>query len=75
MFWGLDLVTDRASRNPATQLALDLCLLLRQEYGVLLNADGPYSNILKFKPPLCFNEDDLSLAVSAIDRALYRLTS
>ncbi|CAD5219268.1 unnamed protein product [Bursaphelenchus okinawaensis] len=73
MFWGLDIVTDRESRSPATKLAVDLCLKLRQEYQVLLNADGPHTNILKFKPPLCFNKEDLDLAVTSIDKALYEL--
>ncbi|KAI6207044.1 hypothetical protein M3Y94_00984800 [Aphelenchoides besseyi] len=75
LFWGIDLVVDRATREPATQLALDLCLLLRVEYGVLLNADGPHTNILKYKPPMCFNADDLTRSVQAIDQALTRLTT
>ncbi|KAI6228875.1 hypothetical protein M3Y99_01180000 [Aphelenchoides fujianensis] len=75
LFWGLDLVVDRQTREPATQLALDLCMLLRVEYGVLLNADGPYTNILKYKPPMCFNADDLKRSVQAIDDALCRLTA
>lgn len=74
MFWGIDLVSSRQTREPATQLALDLCMLLRTEYGVLLNADGPYTNILKYKPPMCFNAEDLKASVRAIDSALTRLT-
>ncbi|CAD5226508.1 unnamed protein product [Bursaphelenchus xylophilus] len=73
MFWGLDLVLHRESRLPATELAVDLCFKLREEYGVLLNADGPHTNILKFKPPLCFNKDDLEFAVSSLDKALYEM--
>lgn len=75
MFWGVDLVVDRASRRPATDLARALCLMMREQFGVLLNADGPYTNILKFKPPMCFNESDLKRAVGALDDALARLTS
>jgi 4-aminobutyrate aminotransferase-like enzyme len=75
MFWGLDLVKDRQTREPATQLALDLCMMLKREYGVLLNADGPHTNILKYKPPMCFNLDDLRFSVRAIDSALTRLTA
>uniref|UniRef100_A0AC34QE14 Uncharacterized protein n=1 Tax=Panagrolaimus sp. JU765 TaxID=591449 RepID=A0AC34QE14_9BILA len=70
MFWGIDLVTDRKSRNPATDFALNLIMKLRKEHGILLNADGPYSNILKYKPPLCFNEEDLISSVQALDKAL-----
>lgn len=74
MFWGVDLVKSRETREPATELAKALILLLRQEHGVLLNSDGPYANILKFKPPLCFNADDLAKVVSALDAALSQLT-
>ena len=35
----------------------DRCFL--QEKAVLISADGPHSNIIKFKPPLCFSEDNL----------------
>lgn len=73
MFWGVDLVKDRATREPATQLASDLILKLRQDYSILLNADGPHANILKFKPPLCFNHDDLLMAINALDKAINAL--
>uniref|UniRef100_A0A914PGD7 Uncharacterized protein n=1 Tax=Panagrolaimus davidi TaxID=227884 RepID=A0A914PGD7_9BILA len=75
MFWGIDLVKDRKTREPATELALNLIMKLRKEYNVLLNADGPHSNILKYKPPLCFNENDLIQSVQALDQALTALTS
>jgi len=74
MFWGIDLVTDRQTRNPATNFALNLIMKLRKEHNVLLNADGPHSNILKYKPPLCFNEEDLVATVQAIDQALTEMT-
>uniref|UniRef100_A0A915BFR8 Alanine--glyoxylate aminotransferase 2-like n=1 Tax=Parascaris univalens TaxID=6257 RepID=A0A915BFR8_PARUN len=59
LFWGIDLVSDRQSREPNAKLALALILKLRRQFGVLLSADGPFSNIIKIKPPLCFNEHDL----------------
>lgn len=74
MFWGADLVVSRETREPATRLANDVVMKLRQEYGVLLSADGPHSNVLKFKPPLCFNASDLKKAVAALDSALCELT-
>jgi len=70
MFWGLDLVKDRATREPATELAASLILRLRQDHGVLLNADGPHSNVLKFKPPLKFTKEDLLFSIAAIDCVL-----
>ena len=74
MFWGIDLVSNRETREPATQLAKNVIMKLRQEYGVLLNADGPNNNILKFKPPLCFNESDLKEVMGSLDLVLAHLT-
>nr|CAD2146500.1 unnamed protein product [Meloidogyne enterolobii] len=73
MFWGLDLVKCRKTREPATNLAGKLILKLRKEYGILLNADGPFGNVLKFKPPLCFNSDNLENVIKALDECLNEL--
>ncbi|VDO68910.1 unnamed protein product [Haemonchus placei] len=59
LFWGIDLVKDRQTREPDQELALALILKLRRERGILLNADGPHTNILKIKPPLCFDKQNL----------------
>lgn len=40
----------------------------------ICSADGPHSNVLKFKPPLCFNKEDLNIAIDALDKALDALT-
>lgn len=74
MFWGIDLVTNRQTRDPATELAKKVVLQLRQKYNILLNADGPYSNILKYKPPLCFNKKNLIESVKGLEKVLTDLT-
>lgn len=74
MFWGIDLVIDRKTREPATKLAKEIILRLRQKYNILLSADGPYSNILKYKPPLCFNEENLIESIDALEKTLTDLT-
>ncbi|MFH4980351.1 hypothetical protein AB6A40_007060 [Gnathostoma spinigerum] len=73
LFWGIDLVDDRKTRMPATKLANEVINMLRNDYGVLLSTDGPYANILKIKPPMCFNEDNLHKTVDAIDKCLRQL--
>ena len=73
LFFGVDFVKDRKTREPHTELALALILKVRQDYGILLNADGPYRNILKIKPPLCFNEENLNETVEAVDKVLTKL--
>ncbi|CAJ0558565.1 unnamed protein product, partial [Mesorhabditis spiculigera] len=70
MFWGVDIVKDRKTREPDTKLALALILKLRQEREILLNADGPHENILKFKPPLCFTTENVKESISALSAVL-----
>ena len=41
-----------------------------KEQRVLLSADGPHRNVLKFKPPLCFTEEDCDFVVQKIDQIL-----
>ena len=53
------------------------CPRLKEQY-ILLSADGPHRNVLKFKPPLCFTTEDADLVVEKIDHILtgaYRLPS
>lgn len=38
-----------------------------KEQKILLSADGPYRNILKFKPPMCFTMEDAKHVVEKID--------
>jgi 4-aminobutyrate aminotransferase len=31
---------------------------------------GPYGNVIRFIPPLCVSEDELDLAIDALDAAI-----
>ncbi|GLD73577.1 ethanolamine-phosphate phospho-lyase [Lates japonicus] len=44
-----------------------------KEDHILLSADGPHRNVLKFKPPMCFTTEDADLAVEKIDHILTEL--
>uniref|UniRef100_A0A667ZAD3 Ethanolamine-phosphate phospho-lyase n=1 Tax=Myripristis murdjan TaxID=586833 RepID=A0A667ZAD3_9TELE len=45
-------------------------IYILKEQHILLSADGPHRNVLKFKPPLCFTKEDADLVVEKIDRIL-----
>ncbi|XP_045137486.1 5-phosphohydroxy-L-lysine phospho-lyase-like isoform X1 [Portunus trituberculatus] len=66
MFLGVDLVKDRETREPATAEAAYINKRLKENY-VLLSADGPYRNVLKFKSPLVFSLEDAKELVSKVD--------
>ncbi|CAJ0951542.1 unnamed protein product [Ranitomeya imitator] len=41
-----------------------------KEKHILLSADGPHRNVLKFKPPMCFTKEDAKMVVDIIDELL-----
>ena len=68
-FLGIELVEDIKTLKPATQLASNIVNDLR-ENAVLLSTDGPYDNVLKFKPPMVFSKDDADFLVERLDASL-----
>jgi 4-aminobutyrate aminotransferase-like enzyme len=69
LFIGVELVSDRDQRIPATRQAGYVANRMRDN-GVLLSTDGPDNNVLKIKPPLCFDRADADQLVEALDRVL-----
>ncbi|XP_074068328.1 5-phosphohydroxy-L-lysine phospho-lyase isoform X2 [Macrotis lagotis] len=69
LFIGVDLIKDEATRAPATEEADYLVSRLKDAY-ILLSTDGPGRNVLKFKPPMCFNMDNARIVVNKIDTIL-----
>jgi 4-aminobutyrate aminotransferase-like enzyme len=70
LFWGLDLVVDRATREPiayadAKRLATDL-----RHRGILAGITGRYTNVLKIRPPLPFAPVHVELLCTVLDEAL-----
>ena len=41
-----------------------------RDRGVLLSTDGPFHNVLKLKPPLCFARGDADRLIEALDGVL-----
>ncbi|MBR9998952.1 MAG: aminotransferase class III-fold pyridoxal phosphate-dependent enzyme [Cyclobacteriaceae bacterium] len=66
-FLGLELVSDPQSLAPATDFAKKLINKMK-DAGFLLSTDGPYNQVIKFKPPMCFsitNAADLVLTLES----------
>ncbi|KAK3770734.1 hypothetical protein RRG08_011778 [Elysia crispata] len=66
MFWGLDLVKDRTSREPATDEAAYVVKRAKENH-VLLSRDGPHDNVIKFKAPMCFSVENAETLVEKLD--------
>jgi alanine-glyoxylate transaminase / (R)-3-amino-2-methylpropionate-pyruvate transaminase len=69
---GLELVSDRVTRAPATAQTLEV-LEAAREMGVLMGKGGLDGNVLRIKPPLCITAEDADFAVDVLDRALARV--
>ncbi|MEM1339680.1 MAG: aminotransferase class III-fold pyridoxal phosphate-dependent enzyme [Bacteroidota bacterium] len=68
LFIGVDIVKE-GTLEPDTALAQLLKNQLREKY-ILVSTDGPYNNVIKSKPPLCFSKDN---AVEVVDRIQQQL--
>ncbi|MDH3450792.1 MAG: aminotransferase class III-fold pyridoxal phosphate-dependent enzyme, partial [Gammaproteobacteria bacterium] len=66
---GVELVTDRDTREPATALAATVVNRMRDE-AVLMSSDGPDNNVLKIKPPIVFDESHAHELVDKLARVL-----
>jgi 4-aminobutyrate aminotransferase-like enzyme len=66
---GVELVTDRATKEPATKQAAAIRRLCR-EAGVLIGVGGQAGNVVRFQPALVITDDELDHAVDVLDQAL-----
>lgn len=65
---GVELVTDRATREPAKSQAADV-LEATKEMGLLIGKGGLDGNVLRVKPPMCITAPDVEFALDVLDRA------
>lgn len=70
LFIGVELVMDLETKQPATQVAQYLKNRL-SERRILLGTEGPQDNILKIRPPLTIEEDDIQMILQFIDETLH----
>jgi ethanolamine-phosphate phospho-lyase len=69
LFLGLEFVNDKLSKAPNSKLASIVQNKLRDE-GILIGTDGPFVNVLKVKPPICFTKENADELAGKIDRIL-----
>jgi 4-aminobutyrate aminotransferase-like enzyme len=69
LFAGIEIVADRATREPDGARARDLQRELRRR-GVLLGLGGRYGNVLKLSPPLVVDEERLFGGLATIAEVL-----
>src|SRR5262249_26574276 len=68
---GVELVRDRASKEPASAETADVLERCR-ERGLLIGKGGLYGNVLRIKPPMCLTKDDADFLADCLEDALNR---
>ena len=69
LFIGIELVSNKATQEPGTQITKDLIEFAR-ENGVFLSSDGPADNVLKIKPPMIIGTAEVDQFLDVLQRGL-----
>lgn len=69
LFFGIDLVLDRKSKEPAVDAAKMVVNKMRDK-GILMSKIGEYGNVLKLRPPLCFSKENADQLIATLDEIL-----
>lgn len=73
LFVGLEMVTSKKCRTPATYEAEWIVNRMKSKHRILISSDGPHENVLKLKPPMVFNMDNAKEFLVAITECLNTL--
>jgi len=70
LFIGLEFTLENG--EPGTLVASKVKNRLKDEF-ILTGTDGPYDNVIKSKPPMCFNRQNVDRVVQTLDKVLKNL--
>ena len=69
LFLGFELIKNKETLQPAAEEAAYLINRMR-ERGILMSTDGPFHNVIKIKPPMCFNGDNVGFLIKNLEIVL-----
>ncbi|MBC3759009.1 aminotransferase class III-fold pyridoxal phosphate-dependent enzyme [Hyunsoonleella sp. SJ7] len=68
LFIGVEIVKD-GTKDPDTKLAQFIKNEMKNSY-ILVSTDGPFDNVIKTKPPLCFTKKNVETVINIFDKVL-----
>ena len=68
----MELVRDRETLEPAAKEADELIQQMKSR-GILLSTDGPHHNVIKIKPPMVLNINDIDMVLRILDDVITNL--
>ena len=60
LFLGIDIIKNGNNFNPDPKMAKEIINYMKEK-GILLSIDGPFKNVIKIKPPIIFNKENVDL--------------
>lgn len=69
LYIGVEIVQSQASRKPAPDLAKRIVEQLKQRF-ILINTNGYDNNVIKIKPPLIIQEEDVRHLLQSLEEVL-----
>jgi 4-aminobutyrate aminotransferase-like enzyme len=69
LFLGVEMVTDRESKTPDRERAIDVVNRLKDR-GFLTSNDGVFANVVKIRPPLVFRQEHAEAFLRAFDATI-----
>lgn len=74
LFIGVELVVNRQTKEPDGAAAAKLVNALREKH-ILISASGPHGNVLKIRPPMCFNATHVDQFIAGLAASLSEIGS
>ena len=69
LFLGVEIIKDSKTKEPGTEMAHYICNRMQEE-RILIGTEGPYSNVLKIRPPLTIERKDAENILFTLDKVL-----
>lgn len=71
LFWGVELVKDRSTREKATKEAVQVCVKSREKgLNIIISGKAGIGNVLNIKPPMTISEELLGQGLDILDGVL-----
>jgi 4-aminobutyrate aminotransferase-like enzyme/Ser/Thr protein kinase RdoA (MazF antagonist) len=74
LFVGVDLVKSRETKEQASEIASYVKNRMR-DHRILIGSEGPFDNILKIRPPLTIQSDDIDMITETLNKILFEVSS
>lgn len=74
LFQGIDIVKSKESREEDGDLAKEIIMKMRRKL-VLVSRDGPLHNVLKIKPPIIFNKENVDTLIEKLKETFEEIYS